>query len=456
MTNTLTVLLDAVANLGQQSLVWFWAPVALWSIVAGAILFAGRAAGNPILMRPVLQQVITALPVGILASAVIAAAGGPGAVQVFQLPVLPESVATGSQSTGGVSLLQPIYLTVAFTTLIVLIVAIRRLALLVHQTIVTHRAVAALRLNSDDQLTVAARRLVPEWRQRHQVYVARSEAADVPFAAGWLRPVIVLPAGLEVSSQIKMALLHELAHIRRHHATSRWIMRAIRDAFWFHPLVARAYDTTTTLQECECDHDVLNRDHMEPTSYAGFLFAIADAPAVSRTPGRLIGTAFYSSPQQLTQRISAMKKMQQLSNRRSSLISGMSLLLVVGLMACSEVGTPDITSIDAEGPVTATMTDKIETEGVELPELIGGIQSLNVVYPRVAKEAGIEGRVLVSFEVDEQGNVVSTEIVRGIGGGADEEAARAIKEAKFKPATADGTPIRAKLTIPVTFKLEQE
>ncbi len=90
------------------------------------------------------------------------------------------------------------------------------------------------------------------------------------------------------------------------------------------------------------------------------------------------------------------------------------------------------------------------------PELIGGLRALSsqINYPEIARKAGIEGRVFVSFVVDEQGNVESPEVVRGIGGGCDEEALRVAQLAKFVPEQQEGEPVRRRITIPIQFKLE--
>lgn len=91
----------------------------------------------------------------------------------------------------------------------------------------------------------------------------------------------------------------------------------------------------------------------------------------------------------------------------------------------------------------------------EMPKLIGGLQSLQskIEYPEQAKKMGIEGRVTLTFIVDEDGNVENPMIVRGIGGGADEEALRAVKEVKFTPGLQRGKAVRVKYTLPVVFRL---
>lgn len=91
----------------------------------------------------------------------------------------------------------------------------------------------------------------------------------------------------------------------------------------------------------------------------------------------------------------------------------------------------------------------------EMPELIGGLQALQkeVQYPERALRANIEGRVYVQFIVNEKGEVENPRVVRGIGGGCDEEALRVVKMAKFKPGLQRGRPVRVQYNLPVIFMI---
>lgn len=91
------------------------------------------------------------------------------------------------------------------------------------------------------------------------------------------------------------------------------------------------------------------------------------------------------------------------------------------------------------------------------PQLIGGIGAVQskIVYPEIALKAGIEGRVIVQFVIDKQGNVVDPVVIRGIGGGCDEEALRAVKDAKFRPGLQRGRPVSVRYTLPITFKFRE-
>ena len=91
-----------------------------------------------------------------------------------------------------------------------------------------------------------------------------------------------------------------------------------------------------------------------------------------------------------------------------------------------------------------------------MPKLIGGIASIQsrIEYPEVARLAGIEGKVIVQFVVDETGRVRDPMVLRGIGGGCDEEALRAVQLATFEPGRQRGKPVSVRYVVPVTFKLK--
>ncbi len=92
----------------------------------------------------------------------------------------------------------------------------------------------------------------------------------------------------------------------------------------------------------------------------------------------------------------------------------------------------------------------------KMPEPIGGIKAIQegIVYPELAKRAGIEGRVYVKAYVDSTGTVVMTDLLRGIGGGCDEAAINAVKKVKFIPGKQRGKRMNVQVTVPILFKLD--
>ncbi|MDZ7659322.1 MAG: energy transducer TonB [Fodinibius sp.] len=91
----------------------------------------------------------------------------------------------------------------------------------------------------------------------------------------------------------------------------------------------------------------------------------------------------------------------------------------------------------------------------KMPEMKTSFAELQkkIIYPDRAQKAGIEGRVIVQFIVNEKGEVENPRVIRGIGGGCDEEAVRVVKLAKFEPGEQRGVPVRVQFTIPIIFKL---
>lgn len=93
----------------------------------------------------------------------------------------------------------------------------------------------------------------------------------------------------------------------------------------------------------------------------------------------------------------------------------------------------------------------------EMPQVVGGIEAIwrNVVYPEIARRAGVQGRVYVLAFIDEQGNVTKAEVLKGIGAGCDEAALAAVLKAKFIPGKQRGKPMKVRLSIPIRFQLSK-
>ena len=99
----------------------------------------------------------------------------------------------------------------------------------------------------------------------------------------------------------------------------------------------------------------------------------------------------------------------------------------------------------------------------QMPDFPGGQTELmkflqkNLRYPPAARENGIEGRVVLQFVVDEQGNISDIQVLRDIGGGCAEEAIRVVKSMPpWRAGKQNGNPVKVYFKLPVTFKLGSE
>ncbi len=77
-----------------------------------------------------------------------------------------------------------------------------------------------------------------------------------------------------------------------------------------------------------------------------------------------------------------------------------------------------------------------------------------IEYPKLARNAGIQGRVFVEFVVDENGNVKNVRLIKGIGGGCDEQALEAVRSLpKWTPAEMFETRVQQRFKLPIKFEL---
>jgi protein TonB len=142
-----------------------------------------------------------------------------------------------------------------------------------------------------------------------------------------------------------------------------------------------------------------------------------------------------------------------------------------------DIDVEDDISIDVEADQNTEMQEYVapvrvdEEESAEemqifmvvesMPEFPGGDANLykflaeNIKYPQMAKESGIQGRVFVTFVVERDGKVSDVRVLRGIGGGCDEEAVRVVKAMpKWTPGKQRGKSVRVQYNLPVKFTLQ--
>lgn len=133
-------------------------------------------------------------------------------------------------------------------------------------------------------------------------------------------------------------------------------------------------------------------------------------------------------------------------------------------------------TVDAEATQTTQVQEyipvqKAEEEVIEeqeifqvvesMPEFPGGEEARikflrdNIKYPQMARESGIQGTVYVTFVVEIDGRVTGVRVLRGIGGGCDEEAVRVVKAMpRWIPGKQRGKPVRVQFNMPIKFTLQ--
>ena len=97
----------------------------------------------------------------------------------------------------------------------------------------------------------------------------------------------------------------------------------------------------------------------------------------------------------------------------------------------------------------------------QMPQFPGGASelmrylSMNIKYPEEAHQAGVMGRVIVTFVVEKDGSISEPTVIRSIHSSLDAEALRVVSAMpKWEPGMQNGEPVRVKYTVPITFSLK--
>lgn len=468
--------LQLIQLLGDAGLSTFWFPVALWTvfgIIVGAVL---RFSPNlkSLYHYHIRSALMAALPIGVFVSYLssLAQTWIPPNTAIGTKIIVIEAPAVIVSASPGLLISGPDWTSPALWSGIGLLLTISiGLVLLLRIYLDFNRLYSILRpgkftsLSTLDELSGGNRSLLHSLEKKPGLVF--STLTSVPFTLGFRNPVIVLPEDLKKNpGKLNMSIRHELMHIKRHDYALNVLLVLIKSFFWFHPLVHKLYNDLKEYREISCDDEVLTDRSISKKGYAELLFELAprSVPENSAT----ISMAVDQST--LGKRISQLKRLNpsSLSIGRSILISMAPLLLITGIVACSELQSPNSDeNIDAgvnSGEVVNRNSDIDLDPSPEkpffvvvekMPELIGGLRSVQqrADYPEKARKAGVEGRVIVQFIVNEKGYVENPRVIRGIGSGCDEEALRVVREARFRPGKQRGQPVRVQYSLPIVFKL---
>lgn len=123
--------------------------------------------------------------------------------------------------------------------------------------------------------------------------------------------------------------------------------------------------------------------------------------------------------------------------------------VIAGLLSCS---------LYSQEPSVPSSDESYFIAVENFPEPIGGMAAIQakIIYPEIARRAGIQGTVYVEVFIDERGGVVKANVKQGIGAGCDEAAITAVRQTRFRPGTQQGKPVKVRLAIPIRFRLAEK
>lgn len=136
------------------------------------------------------------------------------------------------------------------------------------------------------------------------------------------------------------------------------------------------------------------------------------------------------------------------------------LFLLFSILAAQTIHSQEANNMDSV--VAVSGEDTLIFHVVEqMPRFPGGEEARikyltqNIRYPAEARDNGIQGRVYVTYVVEADGSISNVRVLRGIGGGCDEEAAQLISNMpNWEPGKQRGKPVRVQFNMPILFSID--
>jgi TonB family protein len=284
----------------------------------------------------------------------------------------------------------------------------------------------------------------------HAVDLAGAEArllvsgqVENPVTFGWHDPVVLLPAGFPaLPFQAQRGILcHELLHVRRRDWLCAMFEEGVRAALWFHPgiwlLLARIG---------LCREQVVDRETVRLTgSRRAYLEALRVA---AFGPWRAVPGLPFFHRGHLRERVAHLCKEVPMSRPRTAAL----VTTFAGLLAVTAV--LGILAFPMAGMAWAGGKPLKVGGDVKPPKILHQVPP---TYPKSARDNAIEGIVIVTTVIDEQGKVQSPAVEKSSGDNdLDQAALDAVSQWTFKPATLNGKVVSVYYTLTIRFTLDDE
>ena len=317
-----------------------------------------------------------------------------------------------------------------------------------------------------------------------------SEVAG-PVTFGFLQPAILLPARwLNLGPVQRDAVVcHEFLHVRRKDWLFHMAEEVIRALLWFHPAIWWLTGEIRLVREQVVDRQVA-RLTGSTRSYAEVLLVFAGVDSSGTAPA-------FTRHRHLARRITSLLEEVSMTKSRSlASLAGITLCLaaagavavwsfplqsvrstfitqndsapaggvvsgviqgipggigggVIGAVVGGVLGgIPGMQTVGA-GPQNQTV-HKVSEKGVTAPKVLHKIEP---AYTKQAKDAKIEGTVVLNVEVHPDGRAHNMRVERSLDPGLDQNALESVEQWRFSPAKENGEPVAVAATIEINFRL---
>ena len=315
------------------------------------------------------------------------------------------------------------------------------------------------------------------WMEKESgLYIHCHAGKVMPFS--WMNHIVISDTDYRENGEA--ILLHEKAHIACGHSWDVMWLAVVEVLQWFNPFVWMLSNDIQDIHEYEADLSVL-RQGVDAKNYQRLIIR----KAVSSGSYAFANSFNHSS---LKKRITMMMKKKSNPWARAKYLYVLPLATVaIAAFARPEVSNEvnEISSVkvnDLASIVKAEEAKSVENSSEQMvlntdsvspvkekvifqvvekaPEFPGGMEECmkflgnSIKYPAEARKNGIQGRVVVTFVITDEGDIKDPVVVKGVDPFLDAEALRVIQMMpKWKPGKQRGKAVNVKLTLPVSFRL---
>ena len=240
-------------------------------------------------------------------------------------------------------------------------------------------------------------------------------------------------------------LVHEQAHISLRHSWDVLFMGFVTLFQWWNPAAWLLCRELRQVHEYEADEAVLNQG-VDAKQYQLLLIR------------KSVGDQLFSMANNFNYQ-SLKKRIRMMTINKSSRWNTLRALAVVPVIALALLAFANPKTETA--PVSGD--NKVYETVEQMPEFPGGMEEMmkflqrNIQYPANAAKNEVEGRVILQFVVEKDGQIGDVKVVRSVDPELDAEAMRVVKSMpNFIPGRQDGKPVAVFYTIPISFKLQSK
>ncbi len=265
------------------------------------------------------------------------------------------------------------------------------------------------------------------------------------------------------TDKLNGVILHEREHYHKLHSADILLMEIIGVTQWFNPFYWMIRSALVEVHEYQADSAAI-RAQSDPNSYLDSIVSIAFYGVALP-----IGNNFNKS---LTiKRLAMMNITKKTKGALLRLALALTVALPIVLAISCDTSKPEEEQPIQKEEITIKLTEEDSNKEFDgdifvvvenMPKFDGGdlnkfreYISKQLRYPEIAKENGIQGRVILSFVVEPNGKVSNVRILRGVDPSLDQEAVRVVESSPvWTPGTQHGEAVRVVFNIPIIFALQ--